>query len=344
MTRDKFVGALLGGAVGDALGMPVEGFSHQNVRTYYKGIKGYQADEKRQDLAAGQWTDDTQFARAMAEVLAEALAEVLAEAPRQAALRPAVLGPRLAERYVALRPEARRWGPTSTVATVRLAAGAAWDAAGQGRHAGTGAAARAAPLGVWWAATDASKEQAYSLIVPLLRVTHTHPAALAAGFGQAFAVRQALRHTAASFDPAAFWGALAEMTAWAERMQGSADRRVSARLHALTPHLADVPLDLQDRCDGTGPLAEEAWPFAVAMFARAPHLIEASLLSAVNVGGDADTVGALLGALLGALHGWSAFPEAWREGLEARADLEALAGRLAAALASPSLRASPASA
>ena len=50
MDRDKVRGALLGTAVGDALGMPVEGLSHQNVRTYYKGIKGYRADE-HPDLA-----------------------------------------------------------------------------------------------------------------------------------------------------------------------------------------------------------------------------------------------------------------------------------------------------
>jgi ADP-ribosylglycohydrolase len=61
------------------------------------------------------------------------------------------------------------------------------------------------------------------------------------------------------------------------------------------------------------------------MFARAPHLIETTLLSAINVGGDADTTGAMLGALLGALHGWTTFPDEWRDGLEARDDLEAQA-------------------
>ena len=58
--------------MGDALGMPVEGLSHQNVRTYYKGIKEPRADEKRQDLGVGQWTADTQRARALARALATA--------------------------------------------------------------------------------------------------------------------------------------------------------------------------------------------------------------------------------------------------------------------------------
>jgi ADP-ribosylglycohydrolase len=33
----------------------------------------------------------------------------------------------------------------------------------------------------------------------------------------------------------------------------------------------------------------------------------------------------MLGALLGALHGWTTFPDEWRDGLEARDDLEAQA-------------------
>jgi ADP-ribosylglycohydrolase len=53
------------------------------------------------------------------------------------------------------------------------------------------------------------------------------------------------------------------------------------------------------------------------MVARRAHLLENTLLSGINVGGDADTTGAMMGAMLGALHGWSAFPDEWGEGLEA---------------------------
>ena len=56
------------------------------------------------------------------------------------------------------------------------------------------------------------------------------------------------------------------------------------------------------------------------------------LLPTINVGGAASTVGALLGSLLGALHGWTAFPTAWREGLEDTARLEAQATTFLASL------------
>ena len=69
VTPDRLVGSLVGPAVGDALGMPIEGLSHSNVRTYYKGIKEYRDDDQRGDLDAGQWTDDTQMTFAVVRAL-----------------------------------------------------------------------------------------------------------------------------------------------------------------------------------------------------------------------------------------------------------------------------------
>ena len=330
-TTDKIKGALLGTAIGDALGMPVEGLSHQNVRMYYKGIKAYRDDEKRQDLKAGQWTDDTQFTFALARALTQ--------------VRPTSdLPQRAAEAYLTLLPEARRWGPTTRRAVERLAQGIAWREAGQPALVLRGpdgdeaaqptnrAAMRAAPLGAWWAASQTSREEAFAVLRPVFEITHTHPASVVAGVGQAFAVRAALRATSESFDRDAFWSELVDITEWAEAWLGGENQDVSHRLRQLTDHLDDFPLDLQDLCNGSGVLADEAWPFAVAMFARGPELVEATLLSTINVGGDADTTGAMTGALLGALHGWSSFPDAWREELEDVCRLEREAEAFAEAL------------
>lgn len=306
---DHIVGALLGTAVGDALGMPVEGLSHQNVRMYYKGIKEYRADEKRGDLQTGQWTGDTQRTFAMAGVLALGGTEYAT---------------RLAEAYTNLLPEARRWDPV-TIQRVK-------DNTLDLPHEPTnGAAMIAAPLGAWWAATGATRDAAFNLMMPLFSVTHRHPAALAAGFGQACAIKVVLTTPEAILDRDGCWKQLVDTVIWAEDRLGD-DHRVSKRLQRLTNHLRDFPLDLQDLCDGTGTYADESWPFAVAMFVRNPRLLEASLLSAINVGGDANTVGAMVGALLGAWHGWAVFPAEWKEGLEATNDLEARASQFAEAM------------
>jgi ADP-ribosylglycohydrolase len=300
---DRVLGTLLGTAVGDALGMPIEGLSHSNVRTYYKGIKEYRDDDQRGDLDAGQWTDDTQMTFALVQALTAHPA-------------PADWPEAVAEAYVALRGEARRWGDTSTAAIDRLADGGSPAEVGTPDRATDGAAMRAAPLGAWWAATGADRDRAFSALRSVLSVTHRHPAALAAGWGQAVAVRQLLRLGGVeAFDRSAFWQALIEHTRWAEDQLGD-DHRVTERLDALADIIDSFPLDLRDACDGVGVYADEAWPFACAMVARRPHLLENTLLSGINVGGDADTTGAMMGAQLGALHGWSAFPDEWHEGLE----------------------------
>ena len=319
VSSDSIVGTLLGTAVGDALGMPIEGLSHQNVRTYYKGIKEYRDDDQRGDLNAGQWTDDTQ--------MTFALVRVLTEFPD----RPAEWPSAAAEAYVALRSDARRWGETTTTAIDRLADGVSPSESGVADRATDGAAMRAAPLGVWWATRNLDREAAFEALRPVLAVTHRHPAALAAGWGQVAAVRTLLNWTSDTFDRATFWDTVIDATTWTEERLGG-DARVSNRLRSLAGQLDAFPLDLRDACDGVGVWADEAWPFACAMVARRAHLLENTLLSGINVGGDADTTGAMMGALLGGLHGWSAFPHEWQEGLEASPRLEEEAQAFANAL------------
>jgi ADP-ribosyl-[dinitrogen reductase] hydrolase len=55
---------------------------------------------------------------------------------------------------------------------------------------------------------------------------------------------------------------------------------------------------------------------------------EMAILSAVNLGGDADTVGACCGALAGAYWGLSALPQRWKDGLEGYNRLVDLAERV----------------
>ena len=57
---------------------------------------------------------------------------------------------------------------------------------------------------------------------------------------------------------------------------------------------------------------------------------EAALVKAVNLGGDADTVGAVTGQVAGALYGASAIPRCWLEPLAWRSQLETVADRLLA--------------
>ena len=293
--RDRLVGALLGSAVGDALGMPVEGLSHQNVRTYYKGVKELRADEKRGDLGVGQWTADTQRARA----LARALATGAPDSPDE--VRAALQLP---------DDDARRGAVVSPSSAL---------------------AACAAPLGVQARLRGLKDLASARWAALLLRDVDPSPVAHVAAAAQVAAVRTCLDKDPGAVSGPQILDAARSAALDAERLLG-ADDRVSKRLGAVAAHLDETPLDLQDVCNGTGSAADEAFPFAVAMVARGPHLVEPTLLAAVNVGGDAAAVGACVGACVGALHGAQALPSAWLDALEDADAIRAEAEALAAAL------------
>jgi ADP-ribosylglycohydrolase len=293
MDTDRVLGALLGTAVGDALGMPVDGLSHQNVRTYYKGIKGYRGDEHRRDLDAGQWTALTQRTFALARVLADSAPHATVRERYTRELGPLDLR----------RPEAA--GPSEAIVAIT-------------------------PLALWSSYEGRTGRETVELVDAALG-DRREGGVLAAAVGQAVAVRYLLDRTPDALDGPAFFRTVTEQTRQAEERIGGG-RTVSDRLRSLAGNLDDFPLDLQDLCDGTGSAADEAWPFAVAMVARNPVLLEATILPAINVGGAASVIGACVGALVGALHGWATFPPAWREGLEDVEQLEAEANAFATAL------------
>ncbi|MFH1430522.1 MAG: ADP-ribosylglycohydrolase family protein [Candidatus Uhrbacteria bacterium] len=74
--RDRFRGCMLGLAIGDALGMPVETMTEEQILdgTGGRGVEGFLAPLHERfhstcRLRPGQWTDDTQLARAIARSL-----------------------------------------------------------------------------------------------------------------------------------------------------------------------------------------------------------------------------------------------------------------------------------
>ena len=286
---DRLASALIGAALGDALGMPVEGLSHTNVRTYYKGIQAPRADEKRGDLGVGQGTADTQRARALARALALAPAD-----------GPDAVRARFASELDALgalrRPEVATGGSAS-------------------------AAACAAPLGVQARLRGLADLAVTRWAGLLLAAVDPHPVAHVAAAAHVAALREALAPVLPADVGPHLLAAAYNAALTAERLL-PAPPRVSDRLAAVSRHLDAVPLDLHDSAGGTGSAADQAVPFALAMVARAPDLPEATLLSAINVGGDASAVGSIAGALLGALHGSGAFPAAWLAALE---DADAIA-------------------
>ncbi|HKA89372.1 MAG TPA: ADP-ribosylglycohydrolase family protein [Haliangiales bacterium] len=303
MTRAE--GALLGLAVGDALGTTLE-FSAPAAPPFPALARGPHDDIVGGGpfrVAPGQVTDDTQLAACLATSLRERGGFDAADAAR---------------RYVAWRPHAFDIGRTTLEAIELLAAGrldagrAVWDRSG-GRAAANGSLMRTAPIGVFFAA-DAASRRAAALADSAL--THFDPRCRMACAAFDAAVAEGVRGGTAAAMAEAAWE---ELDAAAEHCadDGTPRDAVAAAVRALRDDLRLARADDPDlygevhlhRHEG---YVRVAFRLAFWELLHAPDL-RAGLIDAVNRGGDADTNGAIAGALLGARHGADGIPASWRE-------------------------------
>lgn len=287
---EHFAGSALGTFIGDALGMPVEGWSRDSIRRRY----GLLSDLKAGRFAPGTYTDDTEM---MISIL-----ETLVQAGR--------LDPELAaRRFLANFHPERGYGARIYEVMARLAAGAAWDQVATDSF-GNGSAMRVAPVGFFFFNDPAGRVEA---ALAQAAVTHRHSEALAGAVVQAEAVALATQAGLENrpIDAEAF---LAVLTARAREIDLNFAEKVAAVADIHPGPLQTVLAQIRGRfrCNVT---ALEAVPPALAAVLRTSGFRDAVVL-AVNLGGDADTIGAMAGAVAGAYYGRSAIPSAWIDRLE----------------------------
>ena len=303
---DQFCGCLLGAAVGDALGMPVEGMTAEEIRAGSGEVRDMippAADHFHSGLSPGQYTDDTEQTLILAETLIEA-------------------GSFDVERFASkLASWGRCWtadprmnrgvGWTSKTAIQELLGGMGWREAGVATPT-CGSAMRAAPIGlVYHCSLDLVARYADLQSLP------THSSAAARAGSVAVAVGVAL--SILGFAPLR----VLEMAASAsERVDGAFGRRL-----LLAKELLDLEPEEALAEIGTSPMVNETVPAAFFCYARFEP--EEGLIAAASAGGDTDTIASIAGALAGAARGSEWIPERWLSRLEDRERIEGVAADLA---------------
>jgi ADP-ribosyl-[dinitrogen reductase] hydrolase len=286
--EDRALGCFIGLAVGDALGTAVE-FSERDSFEPITGMVGGGVF----GLRPGEWTDDT----SMAICLAESLLEHGDLDERD-----------LMERFV-------RWwrqgensvtgkcfdiGGTTRAALSRFAStGNPLAGSTDDRTAGNGSVMRLAPIALYW------YRDIQVAIRAARRQSETTHAAVAAVEGSALLAEVLIDaiHTGdktCALRERTFHESLTRLAGYASRARGQISSSGYV-LHTL-----------------------EAAFWAV----HAADNFAAAVLTAVNLGGDADTVAAVTGQIAGALWGYSAIPEEWLATLAQRERLERLGLRL----------------
>ena len=307
--RSRILGAVLGAAIGDAMGAPVEFMSSvTEIRRRYgpDGVTGFVRFDETGGRRVAHYTDDTQMAEAVLRGLLEARAngDDLGDA----------MG-RIAARFVEWKnhPQGghRAPGNACLAGCAALERGVPWDRAGGATAGGCGSVMRAYPFGL---VLSDDLERAEAWAVAHSKLTHGDPIALAACAAMAVGVALLLRGT-------------------------DVDKVLDAMVAAAARHSAKtagmMERAIQEARDGVGPevtldrlrawAAHEAIAAAVYLLARHPEDTRAAILEGANTPGDSDSIATLAGASLGARNGVESLPRDWVRDVERSSELEALA-------------------
>ncbi|MFZ2625001.1 MAG: ADP-ribosylglycohydrolase family protein [Propionibacterium sp.] len=321
---DRAHGALLGLAIGDALGMPTQSLARETIRERYGRITGFLGADDAQPIApgmpAGSVTDDTEQAVLVGRLLVEGDGRIDAHVLAQALLD--------WEASMIERGSFDLLGPSTKAALAALQAGTPIEEAG--RYGTTnGAAMRIAPVGIAYPVGRGLLEA----VVGASRVTHHTGLGISGAAAIAAAVSAGID---GEWVPSALEAAV-DAARDGERLgHWIAGASIAERFQAVRPRARTLGerafADFLYQVVGTSVQSQESVVSALLIADRYHERPFEGLTVAASLGGDTDTVAAMAGAVLGACRGAAAFPPeagAIVESVNAL-DLEPLANRLLA--------------
>ena len=318
VTQDQIRGMFLGIAIGDALGMPVEGFSTEQIKSKY----GYLTEYVRPDghkwfngREAGTWTDDTQLTLLIADSLITLRGFEMWD---------------LALRHVEYlkREGDLGCGPTTREAIKKLDSGIHWSRSGLSdnpKHGvGNAMPMKVAPLGAFRVSPfirnlKFAKEYFDYRLKDFTLMTHYTNMALQSAFVHVAAIRFCLewdgnKKTFVDNFVSTIIQAAESALPVQEKfpIEDSLLKRLETFRHL--PFQIMIADDFIEKFGGGTSYVYNSLPFSCGFFLRDPFDID-TLYDVINAGGDTDTNGSIVGGKLGALNGASIFPQHLIDGL-----------------------------
>ncbi|MDR1687454.1 MAG: ADP-ribosylglycohydrolase family protein [Clostridiales bacterium] len=286
--KNRVLGALLGVAVGDALGAPLEFMSAEEIQATHGGSVRDMIGDGWLDVAPGEVTDDTQMTLAVAEGIA---------------LCPNDPVPAIGKRFLAWydsKPKdignccreaiehVKRSGINDTSAAWHVAAASVHEKTG-GQTAGNGALMRTVYPGLYYPPSEA--HFAASVIA---KMTHWHDESTMAVILYTMAISDLVAENEGIREGS---GEIAWGKAQIERRMVNVRKRAEGKKITPSGYAINSAVCAINAIRDTGSF-------------------EDALVQAVNLGGDADTIGAITGGLAGALYGADAIPQRWVKKLD----------------------------
>lgn len=282
---DRIRGAMYGVAVGDALGAPLEFMDAESIKQKHGTVR---------EMVGGGWlnvrpgevTDDTQMtlcvARGIAANMSSPVEPVGMQFIRWYESRPRDVGSICASSISKAMLYAHGCCPTENVW---------WNAAldshiaHDGKSAGNGSLMRTVYVGLYYKSTT----NVFNLAQRISEMTHYDPIASSACSSYSLAVSRLIKEDDL------------------ERRRGLLKYAIPTVFEPTLDYNVLSRYDFQPNPTG----------YVVDSYAAALHCLyttgtfEEAIVKAVNLGGDADTIGAITGGLAGALYGFESIPERW---------------------------------
>jgi ADP-ribosyl-[dinitrogen reductase] hydrolase len=293
LMKDRLVGILLGTAVGDALGLPAEGLSPRRRRRLMPGPWRH-----RLVFGRGMMSDDTEHTLFVAQSLLEHADNAEAFQRR--------LAWRLRWWFASLPPGI---GRATAKACIKLWLGFSPKRSGV-FSAGNGPAMRSAMIGGFF---YDSPDEIDRFVRASTQLTHTDPKAVVGALAIA---RMAACAVSGHPERAPYLAAITETLIRLAPDDAEWQKWVKKMPPALTAgnSMSQFARELDLERGVTGYIYHTV-PIAVYAWLRHYGDFRATVVSALDCGGDADTVGAIAGALVGATVGGGGIPSDWLDGI-----------------------------
>jgi len=328
MDRNKVRGMVIGGAIGDALGMPVETWTPEKIAEVYpNGIERFIPPTNHkwfdpEKTPAGSTTDDTQLTLAtMRGLIAGHVESGLEDKPDL----PGYYMHGIVRAHVAaMRATTDGWGHTTRDAIRRLSNGVSWENSGRtndsNRGTGNGVPMKCSPLAAWYLSPVAEPVTKtfnfHQMCVDYSAITHYTKMSAQSCICHVEAMIYCLQKSPSEFNTMEFLEVVSDRV-WEAGEKGQYN----------VSHLNDTKDKLEDRMlllyqirDSLPSMTQEeiitsigngscyvydSLPFSYAWFVKNPHSFQI-LQQVIQAGGDTDTNAKIVGEMLGALHGFEA--------------------------------------
>jgi ADP-ribosylglycohydrolase len=315
---DRAYGALIGGAIGDAMGMPASFFTREKIKRVYGYITDFlepaaEAQPYHGNLKAGEITDDTMESIIISNILIknagfgqDAFIAAMREwAVNYKMLESTVIGPST-RKFLEAIVENRDPSETAMFSTTN------------------GSAMRVAPVGVKY---HYDLKECIRVAAETSLPSHSSRPCVAAACAVAAAVAAGVSggYTPQEVMEASYEGALYGESVGLDITAPSVSKRILLAKEIVDRNRDKGMITVLDELVGiigAGMQAYESAPFSLGVFYAVNGNAKEGIIAAVNGGDDADTNGAICGNICGAYSGAAEIPEVWRLRVEKESSVD----------------------